>query len=192
MTTTKIISALSLVALLTTGVRMYCNIKQYKKDQLRAKSVLDEYSDDLAQEVLSNGTFEEAERLESITTDKMVVVMAQSEERRHRRLPHGHTRNKYLNAIVCEIKAKVGTLIDREANRMIVRRLARGLMETHGLRPTHQAQVLPMLVEMCLIPSSLEIEAKNFGERPWAVNTKGYRQTGWYEWMFGGSRSSSL
>lgn len=192
MTTTKILTATALMSLLLIGAKVYTAVREYKKDATITSSVLDLVQDELAQELLEDGTFVETESAPSLVSGSIAINRAPTEEKRHRRLPRSKPQKRqYMNALVCEIKSKVGTLIDREANRMIVRRLARGLMETHGLRPTHQASILPMVVEMCLIPSSVELDAKQFGERKYASNRKHWKADGWLGWMLGVKPQSS-
>jgi hypothetical protein len=101
--------------------------------------------------------------------NNMVLENSPFIERRHRRLPRergGHL--KYMHAVVAEIKVRVGTPTNREANRQIVRRLARGIMDSHGVRPAHQAATIPLIVEAVLTPSDDELYAIDWA-RSWEV-----------------------
>lgn len=182
MTTTKSITALSLLALtILSGGAVYKAFK-FSKDKKYAAKTLDSYYDGLAQEVLHDDTFVEGDIREQVNTQMGTVVPVDEQIRRHRRLPH-KGRGNYINSLICEIKNKVGVLSDRESNRMVVRRLAKGLMDTHGLRPTHQAQIMPMIVELCLIPNKDECNARQFGLRDFAMNRKAFRSGGWKAWL---------
>ncbi len=105
-------------------------------------------------------------------------------ERRHRRLPRTRgEKTSYIKCVIAEVKAKVGTLTDKEANRMVARRVARGLMEAHGLRPTHQQAILPLVIEGVLTPGKDEILAQQWGR---SLHVQWRRAGGifsWFSWM---------
>jgi len=148
---------------------------------------MDDPPEELAQTLLEEETFPMVEQGDSVPTNGVIIKRTLPEEARHRRLPHHRpNRGKYMSSVVAEIKVKVGTLADSTANRLVVRRLARGICETHGLRPAHQARILPLIIEACLIPSGFEIEANNWGKRDYAAMRKGWTlERSWWEWLLG-------
>ncbi len=112
------------------------------------------------------------DRLPNLVVKNMDMENSPVPERRHRRLPRKRgSRLAYARCVVAEIKAKIGTPSDREANRQIIRRLAKGIMDVHGVRPTHQCSVMPLIIECVLTPGSDELEAIEFA-RSLAVTTR--------------------
>jgi len=99
------------------------------------------------------------QRMPNMIAFNMEVDNTPIQERRHRRLPHRRGAMRYARDIVAEIKCRLGTPKPTPANRMVVQRLARNLCETHGLRPTHAAKVIPMVVSAVFVPNDYEIEA---------------------------------
>lgn len=105
-------------------------------------------------------------------------------ERRHRRLPRQRgEKTSYIKCVIAEVKAKVGTLSDKEANRMVIRRVARGLMEAHGLRPTHQQAILPLVIEGALTPGSDELLAEKWGRSLHVRWRRAGGNTNWFSWF---------
>jgi len=105
-------------------------------------------------------------------------------ERRHRRLPRTRKdKTSYLKCVIAEVKAKVGTLSDKEANRMVARRVARGLMEAHGLRPTHQQAILPLVIEGVLTPGDEELKAAAWGRSLPVRWRRAGGKTSWLSWF---------
>jgi len=114
----------------------------------------------------------EADKVESVVGgvehDQSLV-----KDRRHRRLPHKKSlRNDYVGAVIAEIKMKLGTPVYRDANVAVVRRLARSIMEAHGVRPTHQVQVINTILKGVFIPSQDEIDVSDMLSRPYAVDAR--------------------
>lgn len=68
-------------------------------------------------------------------------------------------RGNYLRELIARVKAVMGTPSNTEANRAVIRRLARGFMESHGVRPTHQALYLPWVISGTLTKSDMEVGA---------------------------------
>jgi len=69
-------------------------------------------------------------------------------------------RKHYMSSVICEAKNRFGTPEDTKANRLAVRRYCLDLMNKHGLRPTHIAQVLPVCVSLVFTNSDSDIYAK--------------------------------
>lgn len=74
-------------------------------------------------------------------------------------------RRQYANAVIAEVKVAMGTPPRNAANILVARRIARTTMEKHGLRVTHIAAVLPMIVEATFVEGAHEIAAREWGER---------------------------
>jgi len=67
---------------------------------------------------------------------------------------------KFYNAtVVAEIKNKLGLPKCTEANKLVVRRMARNIMERHGVRPTHVRQSIEKIVAGVFVPDQYDIEA---------------------------------
>jgi len=107
-------------------------------------------------------------------------------ERRHRRVGT-HKRENYLKTIIAEIKAKMGTPENKEANRMVIRRLARGFMDTHGLRPTQQAAYMETIIEMVLTPGDEELRAHRMTKRSYLKWRRNRGINTWWSWFTGTS-----
>lgn len=67
---------------------------------------------------------------------------------------------KYMNACIAECKVKFGVPSNTEANKKAVERFASNVMKSHGVRPTHIRQYLPMVVKMVFVPDQWQIEAE--------------------------------
>jgi len=81
-------------------------------------------------------------------------------DRRHRWLP-GRNRDRYKCSVISEIKLKLGTPAYRASNVNIVRRLARQIMENHGVRPSHQWLIMNDIIIGVFTPTSEEVAASN-------------------------------
>lgn len=68
-------------------------------------------------------------------------------------------RHFYNAAVVAEIKNKLGLPKCTEANKLVVRRMARNIMEKHGVRPTHIRQSIEKVVAGVFVPDQYDIEA---------------------------------
>lgn len=83
-----------------------------------------------------------------------------------RGLPRGRReRRQYMNGVVAQVKITMGTPTYNAANILVARRIARQAMESHGVRPTHIAQILPLVVEAVFVESTHEHEARAWGHR---------------------------
>ncbi len=69
------------------------------------------------------------------------------------------SRRLYVSAVVAECKNRFGRPERTTANRLAVRKFALDRMTSHGLRPTHVHQALPMVVELTFCESAAEREA---------------------------------
>jgi len=65
----------------------------------------------------------------------------------------------YIQSVVAEVKNRFGSPERTPANVLSVRRFANDVMQRHGLRPTHVAQNLPMVVALTFMKSDTELEA---------------------------------
>jgi len=68
-----------------------------------------------------------------------------------------HRRGEYISGVSGTIKNKLGVPKDNAANRLCVRRMAVQLMDGHGVRPSHQRQVLEVIISMVFIPDEMDI-----------------------------------
>lgn len=189
--------AITIISLLSTattvftaveaGTRLLCEwIEQHKRDRAAAIEILDNLAerDLLAMQCLSDAQITPDQVVpENIISCGMELDFTTVKEKRHRRLPHCRgTRNDYLKTVIAECKAKLGTPTDKEANRMVIRRVARGLMEAHGLRPTHQQAIMQMVIEGVLTPGTDELMAKRWARSTYVT----WRRSGapWTFWSW--------
>ena len=204
---TMIVGSTSVVPILN-GLTALAN-EQYAKflGTLRfTKAILDNLGDTelLAQEALEDGVnrhrMVEQERDDEgniIKPTNRVEINGASidvtlpTEKRHRRLPRSRgLKLTYIQLVTAEVKAKLGTPTDNAANRLVIRRVARGFMETHGLRPAHQQSILSTVIEAVLTPGNEELEARRWGN---SFIVRWRRQGGvptWWSWVTGVSSSS--
>jgi hypothetical protein len=85
---------------------------------------------------------------------------------KNRAIPHSKPgRQLYMNSVVAQVKNIMGTPVHNAANLKVARRIARDLMETHGVRPTHASKILPLIIEAVFVESAHEMEARTWGER---------------------------
>jgi hypothetical protein len=96
---------------------------------------------------------------------------------RHRRLPH-FRNNKihypYARTVVDEIKLQLGVPTQSVANSTVIRRLATGIMSEHGLRVSHQKQLLPWIVDAVYTPDDNEIACFEMGNSSAARMRRNY------------------
>lgn len=157
------------------------------RKQMRMKDDVEKTLDNLLEEQsmpmdnLSDGLMlPDVIRMPNMVSSNMDIENSPVAERRHRRLPHQRSsreRDVYVRTVVAELKVKLGTPVRKASNDAIIRRLARGLMEVHGLRPTHQSAIINQVIAMVYIPSDGEIEASELTNswvaryRRWLVRT---------------------
>jgi len=207
MSTTK--SKIAFMAGVTTiGLCYYVykvKLSVWRKDHRTVSSIIDNFGDDtpLAVSNLLNGnehidntpgdSVEAEAELNSRLSElgdgskrwgQVSMIGGPYEERRHRRL-HKHTTNQYMKTLVAEIKVKVGTPEDKECNRQVVRRLARGFMEAHGLRPSHQAAIINTVIELVFTPGDDELKAIRLRNGDYVRWRKNQRVNSWWNWFFG-------
>lgn len=112
--------------------------------------------------------------LDSCDTEEAPILLV-GEDEGPKALPSGRRgRRQYMMEVVSNVKIVLGTPSRNAANIIVARRMARQLMESHGLRPTHIALILPMVVEAVFVESQHEHAARAWGER---VRD---RRTGWF------------
>lgn len=101
------------------------------------------------------------------------------------------SRRLYISALVAECKNRFGAPDRTSANKLAVRKFALDRMTSHGLRPTHIHQVLPLVVELTFCESESERIAAAYGEAARSAE----RGDGMVTWLFracGGTRRSGL
>lgn len=187
--TTKTIPVLALT--MFSGYCIYRSYTTRSWRNVRSKVVelCDSIPDGLAQQELVTEEFPAVTTIANTDTTNVQIINDLPTEQRHRRLPHTRkSRVSYAACVIAEVKNKVGTLSDRESNRLVVRRLARGIMEVHGLRPTHIATILPAIIEACLTPNVYELDAHNWGNSPYVQHRKNFGRDhyGWgcLDWVY--------
>lgn len=74
----------------------------------------------------------------------------------HRRV---RKRDPYAKLVLAEVRAKFGVPKRTEANRLVVRRYADGIMRTHGVRAMDRAKALPFIVTAAFIPTDEDLAA---------------------------------
>jgi hypothetical protein len=79
---------------------------------------------------------------------------------------HKVVRNKakYSKAVLAEAKIRFGTPSMNNANVLAVRRYVVDIMEKHGVRPSHIAEMAPLIVGLCFVKSDAERDADNIVE----------------------------
>jgi len=76
----------------------------------------------------------------------------------HRRVMH-RQKKKAIHAMVAEIKLRLGTPVHDRANILIVRKMAKDLIDKHKVHPKDAASMLPRVVSYVFIPNDDEIIA---------------------------------
>jgi hypothetical protein len=95
-----------------------------------------------------------------------------------RMVPDG-SRGRFIGGIVLAAKAVFGTPTDDLANRLVIRKFLRDLMEERGMRPTHIMRFLDLCVELVFIPSNVEVQTKRMRmSRAWTGRRREYRRAG--------------
>jgi len=100
------------------------------------------------------------------------------ETRNSRALLTYKDRMTYSRRVFDACKVKFGTPKNTEANFKAVWRYAGTMMKDHGLRPSHQAKVLPMIVTKVFVPTLDELVAQ--------------KQVGAYQMMINGRFDETL
>jgi hypothetical protein len=77
-----------------------------------------------------------------------------SRERRKR------THPRLVRVCADIVHNKWGLPKDIPANRMMIRKFVGDHLMAHGMRPSHIARILPIIVELCFVPSTAMIEAQ--------------------------------
>lgn len=101
------------------------------------------------------------------------------------------SRRLYISALVCECKNRFGVPERTNANKLAVRKFALDRMTSHGLRPSHIHQVLPLVVELTFCQSESERVAAAYGEAARSAENGG----GPLAWIYracGGTRRGDL
>lgn len=84
---------------------------------------------------------------------------------------------KFVGACVMSAKVVFGTPTDDRANRLVIRKFLRDLMEEHGMRPTHIMKYLDMTTELVFVPSASELHAARLrNSRAWRLRVGDYRR----------------
>lgn len=80
------------------------------------------------------------------------------EVKRHRRLPHPKRRD-YAAIVISDIKNRLGCPAPNAANLLAVRRMAKNIIDNHGLRPTHARVVIERVVAGVFVPDEEDLLA---------------------------------
>lgn len=105
-----------------------------------------------------------ADRAEHVATKVVhrrgvaVLNMDKVQVKGHRKVRPGK-QMPYMNCLIAECKVKFGVPTRNEANVLAVRRYVASLMTSHGVRPSHMAVHIPMIVAMVFVPSEAELES---------------------------------
>lgn len=97
--------------------------------------------------------------------DEGTVVVASTIDKtepvevRGSRIVLSKNRATYARRVLDACKAKFGTPKVTEANHRAIWRYAQSMMKDHGLRPSHQARILPVVVALAFECSAAEVEA---------------------------------
>jgi hypothetical protein len=74
-----------------------------------------------------------------------------------------YLKGQFTKHVVMTIKCR-GLLERNAANTLMITRLARDAFRERGMRPTHQAQMLPIVIELVYLPLQADIEAAEMAE----------------------------
>jgi transglutaminase/protease-like cytokinesis protein 3 len=99
------------------------------------------------------------EIVEEANSELVTHVILRSEVARVSEVRLVEKRENYTRCVVMEVKNRFGKPERTQANMLAVRRYALDIMTRHGVRPTHIAQQLPMVVELVFASSAMELEA---------------------------------
>ena len=92
---------------------------------------------------------------------KKVINATKPLEARYSRALLGYgNKMTYSRRVFDACKAKFGTPKNTEANFKSVWRFAATMMKDHGLRPSHQAEILPLIVTKVFVPTLEELTAQ--------------------------------
>jgi len=96
----------------------------------------------------------------SVGPERIVKSTKPLEARNTRALVNMNNRITYSRRVFDACKVKFGTPKHTEANFKAVWRYAATMMKDHGLRPSHQASVLPLIVTKVFVPTVAELVAQ--------------------------------
>lgn len=177
-----------LLLLAYAGIRFYIFAKQWSRN-LKVAQVLSA-SGGLAEEFLVN-----ADRVHEVTIDvDSALSPGEGTTETVNSKPTApvesavNTRRiadkvRYTQALVCEVKNRFGTPNRNAANLLAVRRFALDAGTRHGVRPTHLAQVLPMVVELTFLRTDDELWSEEMMACWEAVSRRAGASRGWYRWV---------
>lgn len=111
----------------------------WKHEQVR-----DEHPDTLTTMLAVEQVFEDPDTPDSVVTEGDIDLTPASS--RNEMSVRIRRRKHYVGRVALLVKAEVGLLKLTAANKLVVQRLARDAMKEHGLRPTHIARLLPLVV----------------------------------------------
>lgn len=109
---------------------------------------------------VTDGADKDDETPEKSGPDVVVNATKKLEARNSRALLGYGNRMTYSRRIFDACKAKFGTPKNTEANFKAVWRFAGTMMKDHGLRPAHQAEILPLIVTKVFVPTLEELTAQ--------------------------------
>jgi len=92
---------------------------------------------------------------------------------------HGARLGPFLAKVVTMAKAEHGLKDRTEANQLMIRKFCLDIMKDKGMRPTHIAQHLDIIVAIFFIPSDVDIVKRQIGATYEAVNRDGLIKRTW-------------
>lgn len=84
-------------------------------------------------------------------------------------------------SVVSEIRARIGVCKKTEANRLMLVKMASDVMVNRGMRPTHIQKYIPLIVILCMMPTTDDIFARKFGNSSVYLNRVDDYQRGWHQ-----------
>lgn len=103
------------------------------------------------------------------------------------RLGHGMG---FLAAVVNSAQNEFGCPTRSEANMLVVRKYVKDLMVARGMRPTHIARHIDLVVSLVFVPNDRQIQARRyFASEAWKRSREEYdyetpREVSWWRWVF--------
>jgi len=143
--TTVVIGTVSFTTACVLGLKVYRHYQKWSE----ARS-----DEALRTAIVDNPQFVDDARRELITSGESTLLP-----------PRERQRKLYYKEVVAKVKIVMGTPERNAANLLVARRLARQAMEEHGMRPTHIASCLPLVIESVFIESEHERAAREWGVR---------------------------
>jgi hypothetical protein len=97
-------------------------------------------------------------------------------------------RTRFIVAMVALVKSEKGLLRRTEANRLMVQRMVADNMKKHGVRPSHVIKMLPIVINLCFVPTGADILAAKLNSSEAALGRQDEVQAPWWSRVFGSDR----